>query len=152
MFLNCPQKVISIYSLTKSVCLLLLPCVLLTEKSINPCIKSVFLFSQLFISMVNWTSLMAQTVKNPPAMWEASVWSLGWEDCLEEDIGYPFQYSYLEIPMDRGAWWATQSMGLQRVRHDREIYTTMVDYTSHSFLWVLYAHVFWLFCCKNHKS
>ena len=22
-------------------------------------------------------------------------------------IGYPLQYSYLEKPMDRGAWWAT---------------------------------------------
>ena len=24
-----------------------------------------------------------------------------------EGNGYPFQYSYLENPMDRGAWWAT---------------------------------------------
>ena len=24
-----------------------------------------------------------------------------------EGIGYPFQYSCLENPMDRGAWWAT---------------------------------------------
>ena len=34
----------------------------------------------------------------------------------------PLQYSCLENPMDRGAWWATQSMGSQRVRHDH--YTT----------------------------
>jgi len=26
---------------------------------------------------------------------------------LEEGNGYPIQYSYLENPMDRGAWWAT---------------------------------------------
>ena len=26
-----------------------------------------------------------------------------------EDNGYPFQYSCLENPMDRGAWWATVS-------------------------------------------
>ena len=31
-------------------------------------------------------SLAAQTVKNPPAMWEAWVWSLGWEDPLEESM------------------------------------------------------------------
>ena len=31
--------------------------------------------------------------------------------------GNPLQYSCLENPMDRGAWWL-QSMGLQRVRHD----------------------------------
>ena len=29
-------------------------------------------------------SLVAQLVKNPPAMWEAWVWSLGWEDPLEK--------------------------------------------------------------------
>jgi len=28
------------------------------------------------------------------------------------------QYSCLEDPMDRGAWWAIQFMGLQRVGHD----------------------------------
>ena len=31
----------------------------------------------------------------------------------------PLQYSCLEDPMDRGAWWATQSMGSQRVGHER---------------------------------
>ena len=34
-----------------------------------------------------------------------------------EGNGNPFQYSCLENPMDRGAWWV-QSLGLQRVRHD----------------------------------
>ena len=33
--------------------------------------------------------------------------SLGWEDPLEEGHGNPIQYSCLENPMDRGAWWAT---------------------------------------------
>ena len=32
--------------------------------------------------------------------------------------GNPLQYSFLENPMDRGAWWAIQSMGSQRVGHD----------------------------------
>ena len=30
-----------------------------------------------------WASLVAQLVRNPPAMWETWVWSLGWEDALE---------------------------------------------------------------------
>ena len=30
--------------------------------------------------------LMAQLVKNPPAMWETWVWSLGWEDPLEKEM------------------------------------------------------------------
>ena len=34
-----------------------------------------------------------------------------------EGNGYPLQYSCLENPMDRGAWWL-QSMGSQSVRHD----------------------------------
>ena len=28
----------------------------------------------------SWTSLVVQLVKNPPAMQETWVWSLGWED------------------------------------------------------------------------
>ena len=31
-----------------------------------------------------WASLVAQLVKNPPAMWETWVHSLGWEDPLEK--------------------------------------------------------------------
>ena len=32
----------------------------------------------------SWASLLAQLVKNPPAMWETWVRSLGWEDPLEK--------------------------------------------------------------------
>ena len=35
-----------------------------------------------------------------------------------KEKGNPLQYSCLENPMDRGASWAAQSMGSQRVRHD----------------------------------
>ena len=35
------------------------------------------------------------------------VQSLGWEDPLEKEMAtYSIQYSCLENPMDRGAWWA----------------------------------------------
>ena len=33
-----------------------------------------------------WYSPLAQMVKNPPAMWETRVRSLGWEDPLEEGV------------------------------------------------------------------
>ena len=33
-----------------------------------------------------WASLVAQMVKNRPAMWETWVRSLGWEDPLEEGV------------------------------------------------------------------
>jgi len=45
-------------------------------------------------------------VKNLPAMWKTWVRSLGWEDPLEEGMANLLQYSCLENPMDRGAWWA----------------------------------------------
>ena len=34
----------------------------------------------------SWASLVPQTVKNPPAMREAWVLSLGWEDPVEEGM------------------------------------------------------------------
>ena len=33
----------------------------------------------------SWASLVVQLVKNPPAMQETWVWSLGWEDSLEKE-------------------------------------------------------------------
>ena len=42
----------------------------------------------------------AQLVKNPPAMLETWVRSLGWEDSPGEGNGYPLQYSGLENSMD----------------------------------------------------
>ena len=50
-------------------------------------------------------SPMAETVKNLPEMQESWVRSLGWED-FWEGAGNPLQYSCLQNPMDRGAWWA----------------------------------------------
>ena len=55
-------------------------------------------------------------VKNPPAKAGDAGSSLGWEDPLKEKMashspggghGNPSQYSCLENPVDRGAWWAT---------------------------------------------
>ena len=52
------------------------------------------------------TSLVAQTVKNPPAMQETWVQSLGWEDPLEEGMATYSSIRAWTILMDRGAWWA----------------------------------------------
>ena len=54
----------------------------------------------------------AQLVKNPPAMWEAWVQSLCWEDPPEK--GQATHSSILAWKIPR----TTQSMGSQRVRHD----------------------------------
>ena len=53
-----------------------------------------------------WASLVAQMVKNLPAVQETWVWFLGWKDPLEKGNSNPLQYSCLENPMDRGAWQA----------------------------------------------
>ena len=52
-------------------------------------------------------SLVAQRVKNPPAMRESWVWTLGQEDPLEEGMATHPSVLVWRIPMDREAWWAT---------------------------------------------
>ena len=46
----------------------------------------------------SWASLVAQLVKNPPAMWETWIQSLGWKDPLEKGKAYPLQHSAWRIP------------------------------------------------------
>ena len=50
-----------------------------------------------------WAFLVAQMVKNLPAVLETWVQSLGWEDPLEEGMAI---HSSI-FAMDGGAWWAT---------------------------------------------
>ena len=49
-------------------------------------------------------SLVAQMVKNLPAMWETWAQSLGWEDSLEEGMATHSNILAWRIPMDKGAW------------------------------------------------
>ena len=59
---------------------------------------------------------MAQTVKNPPAMQETRVRSLGWEDPLEKEMATHASIVAWKIPwMEEPG--KLQSMGSQRVRH-----------------------------------
>ena len=46
----------------------------------------------------SWASLVAQSVKNPPAMWETLVLSVDWEDFLGGGHGKPLKYSCQENP------------------------------------------------------
>ena len=52
-------------------------------------------------------SLVAQSVKNPPAMQETGVPSLGQGRSPGQGNGNPLQYPWLDHPTDRGAWRAT---------------------------------------------
>ena len=49
-------------------------------------------------------------VKNPWAMKEMPVPSLGWEDPLKEGMAMHSSILAWRIPVDRGAWWATVHM------------------------------------------
>ena len=64
-----------------------------------------------------WASLVAQTVKNLPAMQETQVQSLGQEDPLEKGMATHCSILAWRMPWteDPGG---LQSMGLQRVRYD----------------------------------
>ena len=55
----------------------------------------------------SWASLVAQMVKNLPAVWETWVQSLGWEDSLEEGIAHHSSILAWRTPMDGAAWQAT---------------------------------------------
>ena len=55
----------------------------------------------------SWASLVVQTVKNLPAVWEAWVQPLGWEDSLEEGMTTLLSNPAWRIRMDRGAWRTT---------------------------------------------
>ena len=52
-------------------------------------------------------SLVAQMVKNPPAMWETWLQSLGWEDPLEEGMATHSRILAWRIP------WTEEPGGLQ---------------------------------------
>ena len=55
----------------------------------------------------SWAFLVAQTVKNPPALQETPVPSLGCKDPLEEGMATHSSILTWRIPMGRGAWRAT---------------------------------------------
>ena len=65
----------------------------------------------------SWASLVAQLVKNPPAMRETWVWSLDWEDSLEKTMATHSSILARRIPG------TVQSMGSQRDRHDWATFT-----------------------------
>ena len=63
-------------------------------------------------------SLVAQRVKNPPAMWEIPVQSLAWEDPLKKGMATYSSTLEWRIP------WRATVHGSQRVRHDYMTNTT----------------------------
>ena len=71
----------------------------------------------------SWASLAAQLVKNPPAMPEIWVRSLGWEDPLEKEKATRSSILAWRIPR------TVQSMGLQGVEQNRVAFTFTIYIT-----------------------
>ena len=88
-------------------------------------------------------ALVAETVKNLPPMRETWVWSLGWENPLEEvtaptPVFLPGESPWIEEPGE------LQSMGLQRVRHNwatNTAHTHLISYTKINSKWIKHLNV-----------
>ena len=74
----------------------------LKPKKIKSATFSIFSPSICHEVCVYMTSLVAQTVKRLPTMWETQVRSLGWEDPLEKEMA-THSRTRLENSMDGGA-------------------------------------------------
>ena len=72
----------------------------------------------------SWASLVAQMVKNLPAMWETWIRSLGWENPLKNSMATHSSILAWRIPRDIGAWWTTV-MGSQS-------WTWLSDWNQHN--------------------
>ena len=66
---------------------------------------------------IKWASLVAQMVKNSPAVQETRVWSLGWEDPLAKGMATLSIILAWRIPGTEAPG-GLQSLGSQRVRQD----------------------------------
>ena len=94
----------------------------------------------------SWASLVAQLVKNLPAMWEAWVRSLGGEDSLEEGIVTHSSVLAWRISMDRRAWRAT-------VHGTTKSWTRLSCFHFHiSRILKFYYYSFKMFFICNHPS
>ena len=98
------------------------------------------LISNIYTFSLYLASLVAQTVKRLPAMWETRVWFLGWEDPLEEEMATHSSTLSWKIP------WTEEPGGLQSMRSQKSRtrlndFTFFLIYTlSHFFLLSIFAH------------
>ena len=82
------------------------------------------------LSPSSWTSLVAQEVKNLPAIQETQVQSLGREDPLEKGMTTHSSVLAWKNPIDRGAWRATVH-GVTKSRHNWATFTFNLQLVVH---------------------
>ena len=96
----------------------------------------------LYFFVQGLISLVAQMVKNLPAMWETQVWSLGWEDPLEKEMSTPSCLLPWRIPWTEGAWQATVHGVAKSATHTHtHTHTHNSTVFSQSWLWSLRTQI-----------
>ena len=105
----------------------------------------------LQITLLWWTSLVAQTVRHLPTMRETRVRSLGWEDPLEKEMATLSSTLAWKIPgmKERGR---LQSMGSQRVGHDWATSLQIAQQSSDYMLKITKSNLFYKYCQTLFKN
>ena len=103
--------------------------------------------------LLNWASLVAQVVKNLPAMQETWVWSLGWEDPVEKGMATHSSILAWRIP------WTEEPGGLQSMGSQRVIHSLVTNtFNLYLFIWLpqvrvvawgIFVESFGISCCKT---
>ena len=69
-------------------------------------------------------------IKNSPALRETWVWSLSWEDSLEEGMAIHSSILTWRIPMERGAGTATRPWGRKEWDMTEQLSTALKAYKN----------------------
>ena len=89
------------------------------------------------VSVCIGASLVAQTLKNLPAMWETGVQFLDWQDSLDKGMATHFSILAWRIPRTEPG--RLQSMGLQRVKY-HWVTNTFTSLSCHIYVFHVYIH------------
>ena len=81
----------------------------------------------LYLLLIEWASLVAQMVKNSPAVHEIWVQSLDWEDLLEKGTATHFTILACRIPWTERPGWLQHS-GSQRIGHNWAIFACSLSW------------------------
>ena len=102
------------------------------------------LFFKLKHSLCTMTSLVAQTVKHLPTMWETWVQSLGWEDLLEKEMATHSSTLAWKIPWTEGpgGLWARKELAMTEQLH---FYIQCSPNLCCMAKWLSYTHIDILF-------
>ena len=93
-----------------------------------------------YLFQYSWASLVSKLVKNPPAMWEIWVRSLGWEDLLEKG-----KTTHSSILAWRIPWTTVYGVAKSWTRLSNFHFHFHMTLQSHSwaYIWRIYAESIW---------